>query len=197
MSRKGFRAIEISRCQSSQGSRWENKNHVCESQHVHRGMKTSVRLPRVTQFTICSPQLLLLALESGIDTTLCDRAAFPRNIRYPMATETLSDFLSLLETNNELQRISARVNPVLEIAEIADRVSKATAPHGHQELDQTAPGKLGGRALLFENVEGSDIPVAINTFAATGASIRRLEPPIWKRSPSACSNSSNQRCPRR
>jgi 4-hydroxy-3-polyprenylbenzoate decarboxylase len=83
-----------------------------------------------------------------------------------MATETFSDFLTLLEKNNELQRITARVNPVLEIAEIADRVSKSPAPHGHNELDQTAPGKLGGRALLFENVQGSDIPVAINTFGS-------------------------------
>lgn len=83
-----------------------------------------------------------------------------------MPTETLSDFLSLLEKNNELQRVSARVNPILEIAEIADRVSKSPAPHGHDELDRTAPGKLGGRALLFENVQGSDIPVAINTFGS-------------------------------
>jgi len=83
-----------------------------------------------------------------------------------MATETLSDFISLLEKNNELQRISTRVNAVLEIAEITDRVSKSPAPHGHEELDRTAPGKLGGRALLFENVQGSEIPVAINTFGS-------------------------------
>jgi 4-hydroxy-3-polyprenylbenzoate decarboxylase len=83
-----------------------------------------------------------------------------------MSTATLSDFISDLETQGELARVRARVSPVLEIAQIADRMSKSPAPHGHNELDQTAPGKLGGKALLFENVEGSDIPVAINTFGS-------------------------------
>jgi 4-hydroxy-3-polyprenylbenzoate decarboxylase len=83
-----------------------------------------------------------------------------------MPLENLRDFISFLESNNELHRVAARVNPVLEIAEIADRMSKSPAPHGHNELDQTAPGKLGGKALLFENVEGADMPVAINTFGS-------------------------------
>src|SRR6202043_2715601 len=38
--------------------------------------------------------------------------------------------------------------------------------HGHRELDRSAAANLGGKALLFENVEGSDIPVAINTFGS-------------------------------
>jgi len=83
-----------------------------------------------------------------------------------MSTATLFDFISDLETQGELARVKARVSPVLEIAQIADRMSKLPAPHGHIELDQTAAGKLGGKALLFENVEGSDIPVAINTFGS-------------------------------
>src|SRR5437764_1174271 len=58
------------------------------------------------------------------------------------------------------------VHPVLEIAEVADRMSKMPAPHGHEELDRNPAGNLGGKALLFENVEGSDIPVAINTFGS-------------------------------
>jgi 4-hydroxy-3-polyprenylbenzoate decarboxylase len=83
-----------------------------------------------------------------------------------MAAETLRDFIQLLDREGELARVKARVNPVLEIAQIADRMSKSPAPHGHGELDRSAAGNLGGKALLFENVEGSDIPVAINTFGS-------------------------------
>src|SRR5437899_13016737 len=83
-----------------------------------------------------------------------------------MPTETFPDFLELLEKNGELARVRARVSPVLEIAQIADRVSKMPAQHGNSELDRSPAAKLGGKALLFENVEGSDIPVAINTFGS-------------------------------
>src|SRR5881392_3878057 len=83
-----------------------------------------------------------------------------------MGTATLSDFLQLLERDGELARVKTSVNPILEIAEICDRVCKTPAPHGHNERDRTIPGTLGGKALLFENVEGSDIPVAINTFGS-------------------------------
>lgn len=62
-----------------------------------------------------------------------------------MAYRDLRDFLARLEKENELVRIRERVSPHLEITEITDRVSKKFGP-----------------ALLFENVEGSDIPVAIN-----------------------------------
>ncbi len=72
----------------------------------------------------------------------------------------------MLDRSGELMRVSARVSPILEISEIADRVSKSSAPHGHKELDRNRAANLGGRALLFENVEGSDIPVAINTFGS-------------------------------
>src|SRR5947209_11880662 len=83
-----------------------------------------------------------------------------------MGTETFSDFIELLDRNGELARIKARVSPLLEIAAISDRMSKSPAPHGHAELDRGPASKLGGRALLFENVEGSEIPVAINTFGS-------------------------------
>src|SRR5436305_15341851 len=83
-----------------------------------------------------------------------------------MGTATFSDFLELLDRQGELTRIKAQVNPILEIAEICDRVCKTPAPHGHNERDRTIPGTLGGKALLFENVQGSDIPVAINTFGS-------------------------------
>ena len=83
-----------------------------------------------------------------------------------MASETLRDFIGDLDREGELARVKARVNPVLEIAEISDRISKSPSPHGHKELDRSPAGNLGGKALLFENVEGSDIPVAINTFGS-------------------------------
>src|ERR1044071_8694866 len=83
-----------------------------------------------------------------------------------MGTATLSDFLQLLEREWELARVKARVSPILEISEIADRMSKSPAPHGHHERDRSPAANLGGKALLFENVEGSDIPVAINTFGS-------------------------------
>ena len=83
-----------------------------------------------------------------------------------MGTETFSDFLALLEREGELAKISARVDPKLEISAICDRVSKSPAPHGHQEADRSPAADLGGKALLFQNVVGSDIPVAINVFGS-------------------------------
>jgi 4-hydroxy-3-polyprenylbenzoate decarboxylase len=79
---------------------------------------------------------------------------------------TLRDLVQHLDASGELARVKARVSPTLEIAEVADRMSKSPAPHGHQELDRNPAAALGGKALLFENVEGSDIPVAINTFGS-------------------------------
>jgi 4-hydroxy-3-polyprenylbenzoate decarboxylase len=83
-----------------------------------------------------------------------------------MATENFGDFINFLDQSGELARVKTRVSPILEIAAICDRVCKTPAPHGHQELDKSPAGNLGGKALLFENVEGSDIPVAINTFGS-------------------------------
>ena len=88
-----------------------------------------------------------------------------RNI-WPMSFATLRDFIEFLDASGELARIKARVSPVLEIAEVATRAVKMPAPHGHNEVDRSPAGRLGGRALLFENVEGSDMPVAINTFGS-------------------------------
>ncbi|MGQ0751893.1 MAG: 4-hydroxy-3-polyprenylbenzoate decarboxylase [Betaproteobacteria bacterium] len=59
----------------------------------------------------------------------------------------LRDFLSQLETRGELKRISAEVDPRLEMTEICDRVLKAKGP-----------------ALLFEKPKGHAIPVLGNLF---------------------------------
>ena len=69
-----------------------------------------------------------------------------------MAYHSLREFIERLKGDNELVRIKEKVSPVLEIAEITDRISKQ-------------PG--GGKALLFENVEGVTIPVLINAFGST------------------------------
>jgi 4-hydroxy-3-polyprenylbenzoate decarboxylase len=89
--------------------------------------------------------------------------------------ETLRDFVGALERAGELRRVSAPVSPVLEIAAIADRVSKSPAPRAQpsESARRNDPRHchLGGHALLFENVQGSDWPVLINAFG----SYRRAE----------------------
>ncbi len=62
-----------------------------------------------------------------------------------MAYRDLRDFIAKLEKKGELKRISVEVDPVLEITEITDRVTRA-----------------GGPALLFERPKGSRIPLLIN-----------------------------------
>ncbi len=68
-----------------------------------------------------------------------------------MAFRDLREFLSALESRGELLRIRAPVSADLEAAEIADRAVKT-----------------GGPALLFENVKGHDIPLAMNLFGTMG-----------------------------
>ena len=59
----------------------------------------------------------------------------------------LRDWIALLEGEGELVRVSAEVDPHLEITEITDRTVKA-----------------GGPALLFEHPKGSKHPLLINQF---------------------------------
>lgn len=83
---------------------------------------------------------------------------------------TLGEFLDALDRAGELVRIAAPVSPLLEISEIADRVSKAAAPSVGVTGRIVDPdhAALGGPALLFENVQGGEsrIPVAINLFGS-------------------------------
>ena len=65
-----------------------------------------------------------------------------------MSYESLADFLAVLQDRGELVRISAPVDPALELAAISDRVAK------------TSTG--GGPALLFENVKNSTFPLVTN-----------------------------------
>ncbi|PKL74110.1 MAG: hypothetical protein CVV27_22180, partial [Candidatus Melainabacteria bacterium HGW-Melainabacteria-1] len=45
-----------------------------------------------------------------------------------MAVKDLREFMALLESRGELKRVSAELDPVLEIGEVTDRVSKANGP---------------------------------------------------------------------
>src|SRR5947208_11014388 len=59
----------------------------------------------------------------------------------------LRSWIALLEREGELVRVSAEVDPRLEVTEIVDRTVKA-----------------GGPALLFERPKGSSHPLLINQF---------------------------------
>ena len=75
-----------------------------------------------------------------------------------MAYQDLREWISALDKAGELKRIKAEADPVLEIAEITDRVSK-WGPRGKH-----GPG---GPALLFENVKGyPGSKVLINQFGS-------------------------------
>ncbi|MEX0887485.1 MAG: UbiD family decarboxylase domain-containing protein [Phycisphaeraceae bacterium] len=90
-----------------------------------------------------------------------------------MPHPTLRDFLDALDHAGELHRVAARVSPMLEISAVADRVSKSPAASvsSHARTFDPHHAHLGGKALRFENVEGSSLPLAINTFG----SYRRME----------------------
>jgi 4-hydroxy-3-polyprenylbenzoate decarboxylase len=86
---------------------------------------------------------------------------------------TLGDFLRALDRAGELHRVTASVSPRLEISEIADRQCKLPCPSVSAHAAQFDPDhhELGGTALLFTSVEGSDFPLCINVFG----SYRRME----------------------
>lgn len=69
-----------------------------------------------------------------------------------MTFSRLFDFISLLESSGDLARITAPVDPALEIAAITNQVCKQPS---------------GGSALLFEKPAGSHFRVATNLFGST------------------------------
>jgi 4-hydroxy-3-polyprenylbenzoate decarboxylase len=97
--------------------------------------------------------------------------AIPYNARSkenPLPFDDLRQWIAALDRAGELKRIQTEVDPILEVAEITDRVSKSIArvgtgaspvPHAAR---QSAPpsasyakgGKAGGPALLFQNLKG-------------------------------------------
>ena len=75
-------------------------------------------------------------------------AASPTRTRSPLYVN-LSAFVADLRANGELHEISAPVDPMLEMSEIADRCVKHPS---------------GGPALYFTSVKGSAFPVLMNAF---------------------------------
>ena len=71
------------------------------------------------------------------------------------ASRDMRNFIALLEQRGQLKRIRTEVDPDLELAAISDRVLS-----------------IGGPALLFENVMGSTMPVAVNLLGT-------LERVVW------------------
>ncbi len=83
-----------------------------------------------------------------------------------MAYQDLREFVLKLETEGELKRVHAEVDPVLEISEVVQRVMR-----GKQGGQTGMPVPLGGNpALLFEKPKGSRHPVLVNAFG----SVRRM-----------------------
>ena len=66
-----------------------------------------------------------------------------------MVFPALGDFLRYLESKGELRRIKVQVDPRLEVTEITVRALREQKP-----------------ALLFENVKGSQFPLAVNVYAS-------------------------------
>jgi len=78
-----------------------------------------------------------------------------------VAYRDLREFVRKLEKEGELKRISAEIDPVLEITEVTQRVAR----------DPGRPPNSVGPALLFEKPKGSAHPLLVNTFG----SVRRME----------------------
>src|ERR1700755_3396000 len=74
-----------------------------------------------------------------------------------MAYDDLRSLLRALERGGDLRPIKAQVDPYLEVGEIVDRVNKR-----------------GGPALLFENVRGSSMPLAMNVYGTDRRLLKAL-----------------------
>ena len=75
-----------------------------------------------------------------------------------MAYDDLRDWIAALDRAGELKKIKTEVDPILEIAEITDRVSKSNGGRA------SSPG---GPALLFQNIKNhSGAQVLINQFGS-------------------------------
>ncbi len=90
-----------------------------------------------------------------------------------MSYANLRQFIEALDAAGQLCRVSRPVSPLLEAAHLADRMAKRPTPSISPTARQTDANHhhLGGKALLFEQVEGAKFPLAMNLFG----SYRRME----------------------
>ncbi len=83
-----------------------------------------------------------------------------------MAYDDLRDWIKALERAGELKHIRTEADPILEVTEITDRVSKS----------RDEKGNVGGSALLFENLKGyPGQKLLINQFGSRRRMNRALE----------------------
>jgi 4-hydroxy-3-polyprenylbenzoate decarboxylase len=83
--------------------------------------------------------------------------------------DDLRQWIAALDRAGELKRIHTGVDPVLEVAEITDRVSKTTDRVGTSasSVQPSAARQPGGSALLFQNIKGyPGSQVLINQFGS-------------------------------
>jgi 4-hydroxy-3-polyprenylbenzoate decarboxylase len=74
-----------------------------------------------------------------------------------VAYEDLREWIAALERAGELKRIRTEMDPILEITEVTDRVSKGKSGH-----------VSGGPALLFQNIKGyPEAQLLINQFGSS------------------------------
>jgi 4-hydroxy-3-polyprenylbenzoate decarboxylase len=79
-----------------------------------------------------------------------------------LAYEDLREWIAALDRAGELKKIRTEVDPILEIAEITDRVSKMRASSSGGRVSSP-----GGPALLFQNIKGhAGAQVLINQFGS-------------------------------
>ena len=96
-----------------------------------------------------------------------------------MAYDDLRDWIKALDRAGELKRIRTEADPILEIAEITDRVSKSPAAMERRtpsSVQRSEAPQLGGKALLFENLKGyPGSRLLINQFGSASRMRRAFE----------------------
>jgi 4-hydroxy-3-polyprenylbenzoate decarboxylase len=95
-------------------------------------------------FPLCSPALPVVKISAN---AIYNRLSITGGL---LAYDDLRDWIKALDRAGELKRIRTEVDPILEIAEIADRVSKSKVI----DKIKDEQGIVGGKALLFENIKG-------------------------------------------
>jgi 4-hydroxy-3-polyprenylbenzoate decarboxylase len=81
-----------------------------------------------------------------------------------LAYDDLRDWIAALDRAGELKKIRTEVDPILEIAEITDRVSKMPGTNTNNGGRASSPG---GPALLFQNIKSQPgAQVLINQFGS-------------------------------
>ncbi len=85
-----------------------------------------------------------------------------------MSFKCLHSFLHHLDAIGELERVEKPVSPFLEISGYTQKEAVATCPTSSTDAPSFDAGRegLGGKALLFDDVEGCDFPLAINVFGS-------------------------------